>query len=256
MLVWLRLVLLVVGLTAPGLAAAQPVIRVAAASDLRFVLEDIARELAKRTPAVRIEATYGSSGNLHAQLQQRAPYDLFLSADVAYPEDLVKRGVGIRDDLFTYAVGRLTVWVPNASPLAIERDGLRALASARRLAIANPAHAPYGRAAEAALRRAGVWGQVQSRLVLGENIAQTAQFVESRAADAGIIAKSLAVAPAMRRRGRAWDVPVDSYPPLLQGGLILRWARSRPAAVAVRDFLRSAEGRALLTRNGFGLPPE
>jgi molybdate transport system substrate-binding protein len=250
---WSILLALVAAAALP--AAAQPVVRVAAASDLRFVLEDVARELEKRTPAVRIEATYGSSGNLHAQLQQRAPYDLYLSADIAYPEDLVKRGIGNAEDLFTYAVGRLTLWVPNGSTLPIEQDGLRALVSVRRLAIANPAHAPYGRAAEAALRRAGVWHDLQPRLVLGENIAQAAQFVDSGAADAGLIAKSLAAAPAMRGRGRGWDLPSDSYPPLQQGGLILRAARARAGAVAVRDFLRSAEGRDLLARSGFGLPP-
>src|SRR5687767_14366564 len=202
---WCMLLTLAAAAAGPPLAA-QQMVRVAAAADLRFALEEVAQRLAKGRSAIRLEATYGSSGNLHAQLQQRAPYDLFLSADVAYPADLVKRGAGRDADLFTYALGRLTVWVPTGSALSIEREGLHALVSARRLAIANPAHAPYGRAAESALRRAGLWDRLQPRLVLGENIAQAAQFVDSGAADAGIIAKSLAVAPAMRSRGRAWDL--------------------------------------------------
>jgi molybdate transport system substrate-binding protein len=236
------------------LPAQAPTVRVAAASDLRFALEEVAAHLARQTPPVLLEATYGSSGNLHAQLRQRAPFDVFLSADIAYPTDLVERGAAAPADLFTYALGRLVVWVPNASPLALERDGLRALTGVRRLAIANPAHAPYGRAAEAALRGATLWDRLQPRIVLGENIAQTAQFVESGAADAGIIARSIAVAPLMRDRGRWWDVPPDAYPPLVQGGVVLSTARSRPGADALRRFLLSDDGRRLLERNGFALP--
>jgi molybdate transport system substrate-binding protein len=142
--------------------------------------------------------------------------------------------------------------VPLSSTQPLERDGLRALTGARRIAIANPRHAPYGRAAEAALRNAGVWADVERRLVLGENIAQAAQFVHSGAADAGVIAKSIATAPSMRNLGRAWDVPEDAYPQITQGGLILPWARSRDAAVRFRDFLLSGEGRQVLASYGFG----
>lgn len=229
-------------------------VRVAAASDLKFALDGAIQRLRERAPAMDIQVTYGSSGTMHAQLRQRAPYDLFLSADIDYPRDLVTRGIGTERDLFTYAVGRIVVWVPSGSTLAVERDGLRALEAARRIAIANPRHAPYGRAAEAAMRRAGIWERVRSRLVLGENVAQAAQFVQSGAAQAGVIAKSLAVAPSMRAAGRAWDVPPDMYPALTQGGLVLPWAASREGAARLRDFLLSDEGRALLEANGFGLP--
>lgn len=247
---------LLIGILAGGAAGqeAPAEVRVAAASDLRFALEEAAAELAARRPALRLRATYGSSGNLHAQLLQRAPFDVYLSADAAYPADLVRRGGGAEADLFTYAIGRLVIWVPAGSALTVERDGLRALEGARRVAIANPAHAPYGRAAQAALRGAGLWGRLQPKLVLGENIAQAAQFVESGAADAGLLARSLAVAPAMRGRGRWRDVPASAHPQLLQGGLILRTARSRGAALALRDYLLGAAGRALLARNGFDLP--
>src|SRR5919106_5640554 len=170
------------------LAAQAPMVRIAAAADLKFALDDIAARLAKRQPAVRLEPTYGSSGVMHSQLRQRAPFDVFLSADVEYPRDLVSKGIGSARDLFTYATGRIVVWVPASSALPIERDGLRALAGANRIAIANPRHAPYGRSAEAALRSAGVWAAVEGKLVLGENVAQAAQFAQSGAADAGIIA--------------------------------------------------------------------
>jgi len=239
-----------------GRSAATPpaTVRVAAAADLKFALDEIADRLARMQPAVRIEPTYGSSGVMHAQLSQRAPFDVFLSADVAYPRDLVSRGIGVEGDVFIYATGRIVVWVPASSRLPIERDGLRALASASRIAIANPLHAPYGRAAEAALRGAGVWSSVSSKLIFGENVAQAAQFVQSGAADAGIIAKSVAVVPAMRSAGRSWDVPESAHPPLTQGGLILPWATSRDAALRFRDFLLGSEGRRLLASYGFGAP--
>jgi molybdate transport system substrate-binding protein len=245
------------GMLAAGQAgppAPAPAVRIAAAADLKFALDDIAARLAKRQPAIRVQPTYGSSGVMHAQLRQRAPYDVFLSADIDYPRDLVAKGIGSDRDLFTYATGRIVVWVPASSALPIERDGLRALAGARRIAIANPRHAPYGRAAEAALRNAGVWAAVNGKLALGENVAQAAQFVQSGAADAGIIAKSVAVAPAMRDAGRSWDVPQDAYPTLTQGGLILPWAIWRDAAVRFRDYLLSGEGRHVLASYGFDAP--
>jgi molybdate transport system substrate-binding protein len=187
---------------------------------------------------------------------RRAPFDLYLSADISYPQDLVRRGVGNRLDLFTYATGRLVLWVPNASSLPIGQRGLRALGMASRVAIANPEHAPYGRAAEAALRSVGMWDTVRPKLLLAENIGQAAQFVQSGGADAGLIALSLAVAPAMRTAGRYVDVPRESYPPLTQGGLVLPWAVSRPAALAVRDALLDADGRRLLSQYGFDVPVE
>jgi molybdate transport system substrate-binding protein len=245
------------GILAAGQAAAPPattVVRVAAAADLKFALDDIAARLTERQPAIRVQPTYGSSGVMHAQLRQRAPHDVFLSADIDYPRDLVSRGIGSDRDLFTYATGRIVVWVPAGSGLSLERDGLRALTGARRIAIANPRHAPYGRAAEAALRSVGIWAAVNGRLVLGENVAQAAQFAQSGAADAGIIAKSVALTPAMRKRGRWWDVPDDAYEPLTQGGLILPWAVAREAAVRFREYLLSDEGREVLASYGFGAP--
>jgi molybdate transport system substrate-binding protein len=229
-------------------------IRVAAAADLKFALDEIAGRLARQQPAIRIEATYGSSGSMHAQLRQRAPFDVYLSADVEYPRDLVARGIGSERDLFVYARGQIVAWVPRRSTVALETNGLRALAGVSRVAIANPRHAPYGRAAEEALRKAGIWPAVSTKLVLGENVAQAAQFVQSGAADVGIIAKSLALAPPMRVAGRFWEIPETDYAPLTQGGLILPWAVSRDAAVRLRDYLLSDAGRQVLATNGFALP--
>ena len=228
-------------------------VRVAAAADVKFALDEMVARLAGRQRPIRVETTYGSSGSMHAQLRQRAPFDVYLSADVEYPRDLVSRGIGSERDLFTYAIGRLVVWVPRGSMLAIEQEGLGALAGAR-VAIANPRHAPYGKAAEAALRHAGVWGSVSGRVVLGENVAQAAQFVQSGAADAGIVAKSLALAPAMRGAGRFREIPEDAHERLTQGGVILPWAVSREAAIRFRDYLLSDEGRQLLAAHGFDLP--
>ena len=251
-------------LTGAGLLAASqgprpvagtvPTVRVAAAANLKFALDEVATRLARRQQAIRVETTYGSSGSMHAQLRQQAPYDVYLAADVEYPRDLVSRGIGSDGDLFAYAVGRIVVWVPNRSRLAIERDGLGALLGAARIAIANPRHAPYGKSAEAALRDAGVWDRVSGKLALGQNVAQAAQFVQSGAADAGIIAKSLAVAPAMRTAGRFWEIPENAYPRLAQGGLVLPWAESREGAIRFRDYLLSDEGRQVLATYGFGLP--
>jgi len=149
----------------PQAAGSVEVVRVAAASDLKFALDEVIERLAARHPSIRVEPTYGSSGNFHAQIRQRAPFDLFLSADIDYARDLVSRGLGDERDLFTYAEGHLVVWVPNRSTLPIEREGLQALERARRIAIANPRHAPYGRAAAAAMRAAGLWPRLESRLV-------------------------------------------------------------------------------------------
>lgn len=215
---------------------------IAAAADLNFALT----ELARRYPG-KLEISYGSSGNFYTQIRNGAPFDIFLSADVDYARKLAAKP----DSVFTYAVGRIVVWVPASSPL----DPATALRSdaVKHLAIANPQHAPYGRAAEAALRHMGVYDAVKSKLVLGENIVQTLQFVESGAAEAGIVALSLALAPVTRPRGRYWDVPLDAYPRMEQGGIILK---DSAAARAFRDFLLSGDGRSILKQYGFSLPGE
>jgi molybdate transport system substrate-binding protein len=178
-------------------------VAVAAASDLQFAFDQIAAEFKERQPAIEVKITYGSSGGFFAQLSNKAPFDLFLSADVDYPRKLIEQGQALEQTLFLYGVGQIVVWVPNESEIDVEKLGLESLLdrSVQKIAIANPRHAPYGRAAEAAMKHAGIYEQVKDRLVLGENISQTAQFVESGAADVGIIALSLALAPTLKDRG-------------------------------------------------------
>jgi molybdate transport system substrate-binding protein len=229
-------------------------VRVAAASDLQYVFPDLAAAFAKQKPEIRLEPTFGSSGNFFAQLANRAPFDLFLSADMDYPRKLVGEGVGEAKTEFVYAIGRIVLWVPNDSKITLTGFADLLDPSIKKIALANPKNAPYGRIAEAALRKKDVFVQLESKFVFGENIAQTAQFVESGAADMGILAHSLTKSPRMRDKGRSWTIPADAHPKLEQGGVILDWSEDRAAANAFRSFLLSEDGRAVLRQSGFDLP--
>lgn len=233
-------------------------LKVAAASDLKFAMNALVPAFQKIHPQIKVTPTFGASGNFFAQLSNDAPFDLFLSADIDYPRRLIEDGKGIKDSRFLYAVGHLVLWVRSDSALDPARDGIATLTAegVNKIAIANPAHAPYGRAAVAALKSLGVYDSVESRLVLGENVAQAAQFVESGAADAGVFALSLAVAPELREKGRYWEIPLDSHPRLEQGGVILSNSKEPVAANAFRGFLISDKGRDVLKQFGFLLPGE
>jgi molybdate transport system substrate-binding protein len=239
----------------PAPAAGAQKLTVAAAADLRFALDELVLQFRAAHPAEDLAITYGSSGNFFAQIQNGAPFDVFLSADVDYPRRLVAASLASKDSLFLYGAGRIVVWVPAGSPLDPAALGIHALeaASVRHIAIANPQHAPYGRAAVAALRSLGVYDRVAPKLVLGENIAQAFEFVESGAAEVGIVALSLALAPAARTHGRYWEVPQDAYPKIEQGGVILSRAPAGPAA-RFRAFLLSEEARRILKQYGFSVP--
>jgi len=252
------LALVLLGLAVAGCAPAQvpaepsaSTVRVAAASDLRFALDEVlATVVTARDPGLDVTVTYGSSGQFLQQIVNGAPFDLYLSADLAYPQELVDMGRATPDDLFPYAVGRLVLWVPEGSELD-PSQGLTTLLRADRIAIANPEHAPYGRAAVAAMRGAGVYDRVSSRLVLGENVSQAAEFVTTGNADAGLVALSLVLSDPVREVGTWWEVPADSFPRLDQGGVVLR---DSAGARAVRDALLSPEGQAIMQRYGFTLP--
>ncbi len=235
-----------------------PPLRVAAAADLRYALDELVAAWTTAHPETPVEPTYGSSGSFFAQIGQGAPFDLFFSADVDYPRRLVEAGLADGSTLRLYAVGQLVVWVPRGSALDVEAVGPRVLAdpSVRRVAIANPEHAPYGRAAMAALEHLGLLEVVGPKLVFGENVAQAAQFVDSGNADAGIIALSLARAPTLAGRGRFVLIPLDAYPRLEQGAVVLAETDRAAAARAVLDFVLGPEGRAVLDRYGFLLPGE
>ena len=238
--------------------ARERLVRVAAAADLRYALDEIGAAFHRRHPDITLQVSYGSSGNFFAQLSNRAPFDIFFSADVDYPRKLIEQGLAAQDTAFSYAVGRLVIWAPRASRLALERLGMQALVdpSVRKIAIANPKHAPYGRAAEAAMQTFGVYEKVRAQLVYGENIAQTAQFIQTGSADIGIIALALALAPILKEAGQYWEIPLDAYPRIEQGGVILAWATDVAAARDLRALVLGTEGKDVLRRYGFFLPGE
>lgn len=231
-------------------------LRIAAASDLKFALDEVRRAFEKLHSGTTITVTYGSSGSFFAQLANEAPFDLFLSADIDYARRLVEQGQGAPNGDFAYARGHLVVWVLKDSPHRIEPHGFEFLREegVQKIAIANPKTAPYGRAAVAALKSLGVYDTVEPKLVYGDNVAQAAQIVESGAADAGIIALSLAVSPTLQDRGRYWQVPDAAHPPLVQGGVVLRWAQDARLAGEFRDFLLSGAGKSILRQFGFEDP--
>lgn len=237
--------------------SARPQIRVAAAADLNAALAEVITRFTP-TRSVDVSVSYGSSGTFFAQLMNGAPFDLFLSADVEYPRRLVERGVALEDSLFMYAVGRLVLWTPAASKIDVQGRGLQGLTdpAVRRIAVANPDHAPYGRAALAALRSAGLLDELKARLVYGESVAQALQFAQSGSADVGLIAMALAVAPNVRDNGRWVEVPSNQYPPIAQAGAILTAARNLDAVRAFQAFLTGADGRAILQQYGFSLPDQ
>lgn len=252
------LLLWIICFAPPGrLSAAGPGdLEVAAASDLRFALGEIAAQF-ERMRGVRVRVTLGSSGQLAAQIVQGAPFDVFFSADEAFIRTLIRQGAIRLDSVRLYALGRIVLWVRAGSTLDVTQ-GLGTLTDrqVRYVAIANPAHAPYGRAAEDALRSAGAYERVKAKLVLGENVTQALQFAQTGNADAAIVALSLAVAPAVRSAGRYWVIPSDLHRPIRQAAGITTPSRRQPLAEAFLDFVTAGSGGEVLRRYGFGSPPE
>lgn len=235
----------------PASALEPPGLRIAAASDLRFALEELLAAFRVAHPDMPVEVSYGSSGNFFAQIREGAPFDMFLSADSEYTRRLAGEGLG--EVPFPYAFGRLAVVVSKESGLDPRGFGdLLKGAAVRRLAIANPAHAPYGRAAEATLRAWKVHDLTLNKLVMGDSVSQAVQFVDSGAAQAGLVALSLVKAGS--RRLSFAEVPERDHPPLDQHGTILKRTTLRPSALAFATHLTSEAGRAILARHGFGLP--
>lgn len=229
-------------------------VRVAAAADLKFAMDGISPEFESKTGA-KVDVTTGSSGNFFAQIQSGAPFDLFFSADMEYTRKLAASGFAEPGTLFEYALGRIVIWMPANSPMDAAQCKWNALLDARiqKIAIANPTLAPYGRAAVSALQKAGIYQQVKTKLVYGENISQAAQFVESGNAQAGIIANSLALSPGMKD-GKMWEIPADMHPPIEQGAIVLKNSRNKAAAFEFLNFVKSAAGKAILEKHGFAIP--
>ena len=237
-------------LAAAPLRAEQ--IRVAAAADLRFAMDEVVRLFGKSHPGNTVEVSYGSSGKFYAQIRNGAPFDLFFSADIELPKKLVEQGLAV-PEVIPYALGRIVVWRPgrHTPPLALAD---LAQPEMRRIAIANPKHAPYGMRAVEALKAANVWNSVESRLIYGENIAQTAQFVQTGNADAGIIALSLALAPAFADTGSHALIPADLHQPLRQGFVILKHGDGKALARDFAAFFATGNVRTIMSRYGFSLP--
>ena len=239
-----------------GSAAAQNscVVTVAAASDLTYAMKEIAADFEK-SAACSVRVSYGSSGNFETQIENGAPFDVFFSADIEYPRKLEAQGLASPGSTYLYGIGKLILWVRNDSKLDVSK-GLDMLRdpSVKKIAIANPLHAPYGRAAEEALRKAGVYDAIKDRLVLGENISQTAEFAETGNADAGILALSLVLSPALKDKGRYFQIPDNLYSPIQQGAVVIRASKNQQSAQAFLDFIKTPPETAILERYGFVLP--
>jgi len=249
------LAVVLLGMASLSTRSAAQEITVAAAADMGSALTELAARYQKKT-GTSIRLLFGSSGNLTQQIKNGAPFDLFLSADEDYPKQLIEARLAERNSLYRYAVGRLIMWVLKSSSLDIEHHGVNVLldASVKKIAIANPQHAPYGRAAVAALRHFQLYDKVADRLVLGENVSQAAKFVESGNAQVGLIALSHALVPAMKDRGRYWEVPNDAYPELDQGAVVISRSQHKKEAAAFLSCLKTPEAQAILRRYGFSTP--
>ena len=244
-----RFCLFLLMLWCAGVVAAAGKVTVAAASDLKFAMDEIVAEFRREHSADLVEMVYGSSGKFRTQIAQGAPFDLYFSADIAYPKMLAEAGHAA-SEVESYAIGRLVIWSATVDASGMTLADLAA-PGIKRVAIANPRHAPYGQRAEEALRAAGVWDAVRPKLVFGENIAQAAQFVQTGNADVGVIALALALNPELASMGGHALVPADLHQPLVQGFIITRRAEGNELARRFASHVRTAGSRAILTKYGF-----
>jgi molybdate transport system substrate-binding protein len=247
-------VVLTCALAATLQAQAPKRLTIAAASDLQTVLPGIVRDF-ERLASATVVVSYGSSGSFFAQIQNGAPFDVFLSADVDYPKQLAAAGAADPNTLQVYATGHLVLWARRDTKLDLSR-GLASLTDARvrRVAMANPKYAPYGRAAMAALRSARLYDLLQPKLVTGESLAQAAQLVESGNADVGLLSRSLVLGPALKAEGTYVDIPSSSHPPIDQAAIVVKASREPALARAFITFLGRGEAGRHLERFGFTLP--
>lgn len=253
-----RRALLALALLAAVPARAQEArkpLTVAAAANLKNAAEELKRAFEVEHPRVQVALTFGASGTFFAQIQNGAPFDVFLSADREYPAKVIAARLGAAADEKVYAFGKLVAWLPPGSRLDLEKRGLAVLAApgVRRIAMANPAVAPFGRATEQAFRSAGVYDAVKEKLVLGTSVAQTAQFATTGAADVAFLPYSLTFGKELAA-GKVIVLPEALYPRIEQSGVVLGTARDPALARAFLAFLTGEEGRAILARYGYGLP--
>src|SRR5579862_2329655 len=246
---WMGTILLAVVLLGEFCAAQS--ITVAAAADLQFAMQDIATGFQKQT-GKQIKLIYGSSGNFFQQIQNGAPFDMFFSANLDYPKQLDAAGLIEPGSFYQYARGKIVIWVRNESKLDL-KSGMKVLLdpSVKKIAVANPQHAPYGQAAVAAMQKENIYDQVKDKFVLGENISQTASFVVSGSADVGIVALSLALSPNMKDKGRYAEVPGEEYPPIEQACVILGSSKNKETARQFMAFIKTSAIADVLRSYGF-----
>lgn len=230
--------------------AQSKTITVAAAADLRYAMDSLVSVFRTQQPGIRVSVIYGSSGKFFQQISHNAPFDLFFSADIDYPRQLEKKGL-TASPIHTYAVGRLVLWSTKIKPKNIKSllDG-----KVRKVAMANPQLAPYGKKAEEVLRYYQIYDQVKPKLVKGENIAQTAQFVSTGAADMGLIALSLALSPPLKTQGSYYLIPSTAHTPLQQAHVVLKRARQNESAYAFLSFMETARAKKVMEAFGFSIP--
>jgi molybdate transport system substrate-binding protein len=227
---------------------------IAAASALNFAMKEAVAKF-EAAGGAKINLSTGSSGNLYSQITSNAPFDLYFSSDIGYPKKLEEAGLTAPGTLYRYAVGRLVLWVPKESRLDVQK-GMELLRNSgiNKVAIPNPKHAPYGRAAVSALNHFQIYDAVKDKLAIAENTSQAAKFVESGAADIGMIALSVALAPDMKTAGRYWEVPSEAHPVIEQGAVILKESKKQHLAKQFLEFVRGNEGQEIMRRYGFILP--
>ena len=228
-------------------------ITIAAAADLKFALDDVVAAYRQAHQGDEIDVVYGSSGKFHTQVQQGAPYDLYFSADIAFPRQLAEAG-SAGSPVVPYAFGRIVLWSATLDASALRLEDLATDKRIRHVAIANPKHAPYGMRAVEALQATKQYQAVESKLVYGENIAHTAQFVDSGNAEVGIIALALALNPELSAKGGYWLIPQELHEPLEQGFIVTRRAANNDLAHSFAAYMSSPTARAVMTRYGFVLP--
>jgi molybdate transport system substrate-binding protein len=244
-------VLAILGITLICQLCAAQEITVAAAADLQSAMQDVAARFERET-GKKVKVIFGSSGNFFQQIQNGAPFDMFFSANLDYPKKLEAAGLIEKGSYYQYAKGKIVVWVPNDSKINLN-SGLKALIdpNVKKIAIANPLHAPYGQAAVSAMQKEGIYDKAKDKFVLGENISQTASFVVSGSAEIGVVALSLALSPNMKDKGRYKQIPTDEYPPIEQACVILSSSKNKEIAQQFLSYFKSAAVADLLVGYGF-----
>lgn len=238
-----------------GTRAAEKV-SVAAAANLVYALDALNAGFKRTASEVTLTATTGASGNLFAQIKNGAPFDVFLSADTEYPAAMIDAGLGDAGTLRTFATGRLVLWTTRAGVDPSDLAAAVRAAMVKKIALAQPKIAPYGRAAQAALEMLGAWRDVQPKLVFGESVSQTAQFVQTGNADLGFVAMSLVLSPALANKGRWKEVPAEMYAAISldHAGVLTKRGAANPAAKRYLEFLGSEAAKKILREFGYGIP--